>query len=134
MTPQRGSTEQPASRLEPDSKSLEDNRQSTYHPATSGASAVAATVSAAAAGVANAIPTTSEELQAQLAEAKGTISNLRQQLEASAGLRQRRTEPARDSKEQLQTAVGTQQAPGGVPIHIAALLALFSFLLAYFLF
>ncbi|KAJ4357688.1 phosphatidylinositol-binding protein scs2 [Didymosphaeria variabile] len=138
VTPQRGSTEQPVgsvSRPESrpaESKNLGEARESAYNPATS--SGVAATVSAAAAGVANAIPTTSEELQAQLADAKATISNLRQQLETSTGLRQRKTEPTRDSKEQLQTAVSTQQAPGGVPIHIAALLALFSFLLAYFLF
>ncbi|KAF1964981.1 VAMP-associated protein [Bimuria novae-zelandiae CBS 107.79] len=139
VTPQRGSTEQPvgpvsrASDRPADSKNLREIRQEAYNPTTT-SSGVKASVSAAAAGVANAIPTSSEELHAQLAEAKATISNLRQQLETSTGLRQRKTEPTRDSKEQLQTAVSTQQAPGGVPIHIAALLSLLSFLLAYFLF
>jgi hypothetical protein len=135
VTPQRGSTEQPVgpvSHLESRPESTKNEaRESTYHAASSG---VAATVSAAAAGVVNAIPTSSEELKAQLADAKATISNLRQQMESSTGLRQRKAEPAQGTKEQSQTAVSTQQAPGGVPIHIAALLALFSFLLAYFLF
>lgn len=84
--------------------------------------------------MANAIPKSSAELEAQLNDAKATISSLTQQLEKSSGLRQRKAEPARDSREQLQTAASTQQAPGGVPIHIAALLSLLSFLLAYFLF
>ncbi|KAF2441402.1 VAMP-associated protein [Karstenula rhodostoma CBS 690.94] len=138
VTPQRGSTQEPVgsvSRPESrptDSKNLGDARESAYNPATS--SGVAATVSAAASSVANAIPTSAGELQAQLADAKATISSLRQQLQTSAGLRQRKTEPTRDSTEQLQTAVAPQQAPGGVPIQYAALLSLLSFLLAYFLF
>ena len=73
-------------------------------------------------------------MEAQLNEAKATISRLTQQLQDSTGLRQRKAEPAQASKGQSQTAVSTQQAPGGVPIHIAALLSLLSFLLAYFLF
>lgn len=109
-----------------------ETRRQTQNPTT--ISGVGATVSAAAAGVVNAIPTSTEELQAQLAEAKATISRLTQQAESATGLRQRKTEPTRDSKEQLQTAVSAQQAPNGVPIHIAALLSLLSFLLAYFLF
>ncbi|KAJ4294450.1 phosphatidylinositol-binding protein scs2 [Kalmusia sp. IMI 367209] len=136
VTPQRGSTEQPVgsvSRPESrpsDSKNLGDARESAHNPVST--SGVAATISSAAAGVAKAIPTSSEDLQAQLADAKATIANLRQQLES--GIRQRKAEPARDSKEQLQTAVSTQQSPGGVPIHITAIVALLSFLLAYFLF
>ncbi|KAK7191054.1 hypothetical protein DPSP01_007775 [Paraphaeosphaeria sporulosa] len=136
VTPQRGSTQEPAGSVSRpaerpvDSKNLGDARESAYNPATS--TGVAATVSAAASSVANAIPTSSNELQAQLADAKATISSLRQQIES--GLRQRKTEPTRDTKEQLQTAVAPQQAPGGVPIQYAALLSLLSFLLAYFLF
>ena len=142
VTPQRGSTEQPVgsvSRPESrptESKNLGEIRREVHNPATASgqASGVAASISAAAAGVANAIPKSSAELEAQLNDAKATISNLTQQLEKSSGLRQRKAEPARDSREQLQTAASTQQAPGGVPIHIAALLSLLSFLLAYFLF
>lgn len=138
VTPQRGSTDQPVgsvSRPESrpaDSKNLGEIRESAHNPASS---SVATTVSAAAAGVARAIPTSSEELQAQLSEAKATIVNLRKQMEASTGLRQRKTEPTRDSKEQMQTAVSTQQAPtGGVSVPITAFLCLLSFLIAYFLF
>lgn len=139
VTPQRGSTEAPVgsvSRPESrpsDSRNLRDARDSAFNPATSG---VKSTVSAAAAGVARAIPTSSEDLQAQLADAKATIAKLREQVETSSGLRQRKAEPTRDSKEQLQTAVSThQQGPtGGVSVQITAILCLLSFLLAYFLF
>lgn len=130
-----GSVSRPESRPS-ESKNLGEIRREVQNPATTSGSTsgVAASVSAAAAGVANAIPTSSQELESQLNEAKATISNLTQQLEKYTGLRQRKTEPTQDSKGQLQAAVSTQQAPGGVPIHIAALLSLLSFLLAYFLF
>ncbi|PSN64052.1 VAMP-associated protein [Corynespora cassiicola Philippines] len=139
VTPQHRSTELPAgavSRPESrpsDSKSLGEIRDSAHNPATS--SGVKSTISAAAAGVASAIPTSSADLQGQLAEAKATIARLRQQAESS-GLRQRKTEATGDSKGQLATAASAQQqAPaGGVSVQITALLCLISFLLAYFLF
>lgn len=134
-TPQQFSTSQSVDSIRSGPRSSESKsslRDSTVTAASTAASTVAATVGSAVAGVTDAIPTSSAELQAQLAEAKATITNLRQQLDS--GLRQRKNEPARDSKEQLQTAVAPQQTPGGVPVHITALVALLSFLLAYFLF
>ena len=108
--------------------------ESAHNPAASGQQS---TVAAAASGVANAIPTSSAELKAQLAEAKATISKLRQQ--AEQGLRQRKSDAVnQDSKERIAmgtTGMGVQQAPaGGVPVQIVAGLCLLSFLLAYFFF
>ncbi|KAF1921909.1 PapD-like protein [Ampelomyces quisqualis] len=138
VTPQRGVPEAtgPVSRpgeRPAGSKNLGEIKDETYNPATSGG--VAATVSAAAARVSNAIPVSQEDLRAQLEEAKATISRLTAQASEASGLRQRKTEPTLDSKSQLATAAHTQTAPaGGVSVQITALLCLVSFLLAYFLF
>jgi hypothetical protein len=138
VTPQRGTSEAPAgavSRSESrptESKSFGDAKESVYKPATSGG--IKSTVSAAAAGVANAVPTSSADLQNQLSEAKATINKLRQQLDTSSGLRQRKGEPTSDSKAQLATAERVQAPAGGVPVQIVAGLCLISFLLAYFFF
>jgi hypothetical protein len=79
------------------------------------------------------VPTTTAELQAQLAAAKAQVLELKQQV--GSGLRQRIPESTQKAKEQLQTATGTQNAPtGGVSVQITAALCLLSFLLAYFLF
>jgi hypothetical protein len=91
-------------------------------------------IGAVAAGVVNAIPTSSADLQAQLADAKSTIDKLRQQVETSAGLRQRKPDSTSDSKGQLATTERAQAPAGGVPVQIVAGLCLLSFLLAYFLF
>ncbi|KAF2737339.1 VAMP-associated protein [Polyplosphaeria fusca] len=139
VTPQRGASEAPVGSVSrPESrptnaKSLGEARESVQNPATS---SLASTVSTAAAGVVNAIPTSSDDLQAQLADAKATISDLRKRLEDStSGLRQRKTGSTQDSKDQVGTAMGSQQAPaGGVSVQIVAALCLLSFLLAYFLF
>lgn len=110
-----------------------DERESVYSPTTT--EQIKSTVNAAVAGVSNAIPTSSAELQAQLQDAKNQIARLTEQVGASSGLRQRKVEPTSDSKTQLATAAGVQQAPaGGVPVQIVAGLCLMSFLLAYFLF
>lgn len=137
VTPQRGSTEAPVGSVSrPDSrpaesKSLGEAKESAHNPASS----VKSSVTAAAASVANAVPTSSQDLQAQLTDAKATIAKLRQQVENSSGLRQRKTEPTHDSKAKLATAERVQQAPaGGVPVQIVAGLCLLSFLVAYFLF
>ncbi|KAF2117842.1 PapD-like protein [Lophiotrema nucula] len=136
VTPQRGSSEAPVgsvSRPEQrpaDSKNLGEIRESSYTPASS---SVKSTVAAAAASVANAVPTSSDDLQRQLADAKSTIADLRTKLESSAsGLRQRKPESAKEAKEQLATAI--QQAPGGLSVQITAALCLLSFLIAYFFF
>ncbi|KAF2178107.1 MSP domain-containing protein [Zopfia rhizophila CBS 207.26] len=140
VTPQRASNATPVesvSRPESrpaDSKSLGEARASAHNPATSG---VQSTVATAAAGVAKAIPTSSDDLKAQLAEARAAIGKLQQQIQETSGtgLRQRKAEPARESKEKLSTAMGAQHAPaGGVPVQIVAALCLLSFLLAYFFF
>lgn len=138
VTPQRGSTEAPVgsvSRPESrptDNKHLGEAKESAYNPATSGG--VKATVASAAAGVANAIPTSSD-VQAQLSEAKATIAKLRQQAESGAGLRQRKTESTHESHEKVTTALEARQPPaGGVPLQIVFGLCLASFLLAYFFF
>ena len=140
VTPQRvstatpvGSVSRPESRPA-DSKHLGDAVESAHNPATSGQQS---TVAVAASGVANAVPTSSAELKAQLAEAKATISKLRQQ--AEQGLRQRKSDAVnKDSKERITmgtTDMGVQQAPAaGVPVQIVAGLCLLSFLLAYFFF
>ncbi|KAF2269211.1 MSP domain-containing protein [Lojkania enalia] len=138
VTPQRGLSETPAGPISrPESrpagsKNLGEAKESAYNPATSD---IKSTVTSAAAGVASAIPTSSADIQIQLAEAKAKIAELTQKLEVSSGLRQRKVEPTHNSKEQLATAMGAQQAPaGGVPVQIVAALCLLSFLLAYFLF
>lgn len=86
------------------------------------------------AAVTSAIPTSTEELQAQLAEAQATISRLTSQAAESVGLRQRKGD-AGSATSSRSTAYGSQQtAPSGVPVPIAAALCLLSFLLAYLLF
>ncbi|KAF2013714.1 VAMP-associated protein [Aaosphaeria arxii CBS 175.79] len=138
VTPQRGSTEAPVgsvSRPESrpsDSKNLGEAKESAFNPATS--SGLKSTVAAAAAGVANTVPTSSAELQAQLSEAKATITKLRQQAESGSGLRQRKADPLSDSGEKSSTALETQKPAGGVPVQIVFGLCLVSFLLAYFIF
>ncbi|KAL8850141.1 MAG: hypothetical protein Q9221_004902 [Calogaya cf. arnoldii] len=94
--------------------------------------------SAAVSNIAQAIPTSGEDLRAQLADAKATISRLTQQAEEQ-GLRQRKTDAVnQDSRERITTGtsgMGIQQQPAdGVPVQIVAALCLLSFLLAYFLF
>ena len=86
----------------------------------------------------NAVPTSAEDLKAQLAEAKATISSLTQQTEAQ-GLRQRKSDAVnQDSRERITTGttgMGVQQQPAeGVPVQIVAALCLLSFLLAYMFF
>ncbi|PVH98516.1 MSP domain-containing protein [Periconia macrospinosa] len=136
VTPQRGSTETPVGSVSrPESrpagsKNLGEARESVYNPATTG---ITSSVGAAAAAVSNAIPTSSADVQAQLAEAKAQIVHLKQQLES--GLRQRKPDSSKSAKEQVQSTLSTQQAPaGGVSVQITALLCLVSFLLAYLLF
>lgn len=140
VTPQRqsgvaavGSVSKPESKPE-GAKDLGQIRDSATNPAQSNKS----TVGAAVASVSNAIPTSSEDVKAQLAEAKATITRLRQQVEEQ-GLRQRKSDAVtQDSKERITTGTtgqGIQRVPAsGVPVQIVAGLCLLSFLLAYFFF
>ncbi|KAL8894922.1 MAG: hypothetical protein Q9192_003961 [Flavoplaca navasiana] len=96
------------------------------------------TTSAAASNIAQAVSASGEDLRAQLADAKATISRLTQQAEEQ-GLRQRKTDAVnQDSRERITTGttgMGIQQQPAdGVPVQIVAALCLLSFLFAYFLF
>ncbi|KAL8681543.1 MAG: hypothetical protein Q9186_002359 [Xanthomendoza sp. 1 TL-2023] len=96
------------------------------------------TASAAASNVAQAVPTSGEDLRAQLANAKTTISQLSQQTEEQL-LRQRKSDAVNhDSRERITTGttgMGVQRQPAdGVPVQIVAALCLLSFLLAYFFF
>ena len=96
------------------------------------------TVSNATSAALAAVPTSGDDLRAQLAQAKATIARLTQQNEEQ-GLKQRKAEAVnQDSRERITsgtTGMGVQQQPGdGVPVQIVAALCLLSFLLAYFLF
>ncbi|KAH7094711.1 PapD-like protein [Paraphoma chrysanthemicola] len=137
VTPQRAAADATGPVSLPDeraagSRNLGESQNETFSSATGG---VAATVSAAATRVSNAIPTSQEDLKAQLEAAKAEISRLTAQASEVTGLRQRKGEGSRDTKSQLSTASHTQTAPaGGVSVQITALLCLLSFLVAYFLF
>lgn len=96
---------------------------------------VKSSVAAAAAGVANVVPTSREDLQAQLNEAQAQIARLTKQAQEASGLRQRKAEPTHEAKAQLATAQRSQQTPAtGVPVQWVAGLCLMSFLIAYFFF
>lgn len=126
VTPQRGSTAPPEKAR--DSSALDStpsNSSSNQQQTTMGA-------------IAAAIPTSSEDLKAQLTDAKATISRLRQQAEEQ-GLRQRKSDAVnQDSKERITTGttgLGVQNTPaGGVPVQVVAGLCLLCFLIAYFFF
>lgn len=130
-TPSRtaGPVSTPASRPS-DAKNLGEIRSSASNPATN-----SSTLGAAAAAVSNAVPTSADELKAQLAEAKAQIAKLTEQ--ASEGLRQRRggAQTATTEKSGSSTAASQRlSSPAGVPVQIVAALCLLSFLLAYFFF
>jgi hypothetical protein len=137
VTPQRGVPEATGPVSLPSdrpagSKNLGEIKDEAYSPATGG---VAATVSAAATRVSNAMPMSQDDLKAQLEEAKAQIARLTTQASEASGLRQRKVNTTGDSTSQLSTAAHTQTAPaGGVSVPITAALCLISFLLAYFLF
>ncbi|KAL9132486.1 MAG: hypothetical protein Q9175_006345 [Cornicularia normoerica] len=120
-----------------DSHSFNDSK-SMIESASNAAASAQSTVGAAASSVANAVPTSGDDVRAQLAQAKATIARMTQQSEEQ-GLRQRKTDAVnQDSRERITTGttgMGVQQQPAdGVPVQIVAALCLLSFLLAYFLF
>ena len=106
--------------------------------ANNAAASTSAAISGAATSVANAVPTSSEELQAQLAQAKAQIAKLTSS-NNDQSLRQRKADAVnQDARERITTGttgMGVQQQPAdGVPVQIVAALCLLSFLLAYFFF
>lgn len=118
-------------------KDIGNARESASNPASEGG--IQSAISAAASSVVNAVPTSGEDVRAQLAEARATITKLRQQAEEQV-LRQRKNDAVlQDSRERITTGttgmgVLQQPAPTGVPVQIVAALCLLSFLLAYFFF
>ncbi len=114
---------------------LQDNndRGGGQDSAPTVASSIQSTMVGAASTVANTIPISSEDLRAQLSEAKATIAKLRQQ----GVLGQRKSnEGNQDFKEQSPPGMKAiqQSTSEGVPVSIVAGLCLLSFLLAYFFF
>ncbi|GAB7355041.1 hypothetical protein MBLNU459_g5641t1 [Dothideomycetes sp. NU459] len=131
QTPQR--SVEPAALSTPDQRSVNTASDSVYNPTPE-----RSTISAAAQSVASAIPTSADQLKAQLAEAQATISRLRQSAD-DQGLRQRKTDAInQDSKERISTGttgMGVLQQPSsGVPVQVVAGLCLLCFLVAYFFF
>lgn len=90
------------------------------------------TISQATTAVASAAETTVDALKAKLAQAEAQIASLKE-----TGLRQRNVKSAPVDDEKRAVAKMNQavkQTVEGVPVQIAALLCLISFLLAYFFF
>jgi hypothetical protein len=99
-------------------------------PAPAEKSAEASGFAATAAAVRNSIPTNQEDLKAQLQAAQNQIAKLTQELK-DPQVRQRKVQEA---GEKVQAVVQQTQESGGVPLHIAAVLCLVSFLIAYLFF
>lgn len=124
-TPQFGSpSAQTPANTSAASKPVSEPKIATPTPAES-----SSTMGNAYAAVTNAVPTSSEELQAQLAAAKAQIAKLTSQL-SDPQLRQRKVQEA---SEKMQTVV-QQSNESGVPVQIVAGLCLLSFLIAYLFF
>lgn len=103
-------------------KHLGDAKASSFNPATS-QSSIKDTVAATASTVSNAVPTSVNELKAQLAQAQ------------EGGLRMRKAAGVGGESSTGTSDTGMQQlAPQGVPVQIVAALCLISFLLAYLFF
>lgn len=101
------------------------------------ATTVQSTISSGIAAVSSAVPTSSEQLKQQLADAQGQILKLKDQI-AKDGLRQRKPAGGNEVTEKSSTgatSTAVQQPPtSGVSVQIVAALCLLSFLLAYFFF
>ena len=103
--------------------SLGDAKASSSNPATS------STFGGAASAIYESVPTSSDELKQQLAEARAQISRLASQV-SDPSVRQRKVQEANEKVQQ----VVKQSGESGVPLQIVAGLCLLSFLLAYFFF
>lgn len=96
-------------------------------PAATGVSAIVESIAA--------VLPSSEDVHAQLEQAKATIARLTSQTQEQ-GLRQRKTEAfSGTERSRGGTTTGVQQGtPNGVPVPMVAALCLMSFLIAYLLF
>jgi hypothetical protein len=103
--------------------------ESTKAHASSVSESTSSALYSAAATVQRAVPTSSEELQDQLAAAKAQIQKLSSQVQ-DPQVRQRKVAEA---QEKVQTVV-QQTSESGVPLQIVAGLCLLSFLIAYLFF
>lgn len=149
VTPARSSATLPTgpvSRLESrpeDAKSLGNAVDSAGSLASHDKSATAGVmesavgaVTGAAAKTTNMLPTSSDELKAQLESANATILRLKEQIQDNSGLRQRKGDASAADIDTTtrQPSTAMDQAPSGVPVPVVAALCLVSFLLAYLLF
>ena len=133
VTPQKGSTREAVGPIStPSDRPADATNRGEAVASAHNSAAQQSTVGAAVAAVTNAIPTNKDQLQQQLDAANAQIKSLQQQ--AMDGLRQRK--PAEGGEKSASSSLGLQNAPapGGVPIQIAALLCLVSFLIAYMFF
>jgi len=111
-------------------RNLADARSSAFNPATSTSSSVRDTAASTVAAVSNAVPTSVEELKAELAQARKTIASYAEQ----GGLRMRKVVNGETSNETVNELATKMQGTEGVPVQIVAALCLLSFLLAYLFF
>lgn len=113
------------------SKDLGEAKESAFNPATA-----QVPFQQAAQRVANAIPLSTEDVKAQLAEAQVQIARLKDQLAEQTGLRQRKPTTEKSSSEGTSgmQQVQRQAEASGVSVQVVAILCLISFLIAYFLF
>ncbi|ESZ97578.1 hypothetical protein SBOR_2035 [Sclerotinia borealis F-4128] len=107
-------------------RNLGDARSSAFNPSSSVGRESNASVVTAPTG----IPSSVEELQAQLAEAKKTIASYAEQ----GGVRMRKVAKGETSNETVNEIATKLQGVEGVPVQIVAALCLLSFLLAYLFF
>lgn len=108
-----------------------EQQRSRREPDVAKSSATSAAQTAAS-NVAAAVPTNQDQLKRQLAEAQSQIEQLKRQLDS--GLRQRKAESSDDKSTTAALAQKMEQAPGGVPVQIVAVLCLISFILAWWFF
>ncbi|THV44262.1 hypothetical protein BGAL_0686g00010 [Botrytis galanthina] len=107
-------------------RNLGDARSSAFNPAASTSRESNASAVTAPTGM----PTSVEELQAQLTEAKKTIASYAEQ----GGMRMRKVANGETSNETVNEMATKLQGVEGVPVQIVAALCLLSFLLAYLFF
>lgn len=125
-----GATDEPALSTAPPPYPIEDTpEQEDEKPEEK--PEVKSTISQATTAVTSVAESTIEELKAKLAQAEAQIANLRE-----TGLRQRNVKSG-NTEEKYTVARANQavkQTVEGVPVQMAAILCLVSFLLAYFFF
>jgi hypothetical protein len=126
--------EQPPAYSSPAQSAVTPSR-STEKDTSMADSTVGSTIIGGASSATSALPTSQDDLKQQLSTANAKIKQLQEQM--AEGIRQRKpqeaaSKAAENVQQSLQTA--SQQAPGGVPLQVAAGLCLLCFLVAYFFF